>query len=107
MKALLVEPGMKPRMIEIENTLHAFQEAVDGYIQVMETNYENTVIICNEEGKIKGLQMNRILITEFGMYDVIVGNMVVVGVDGEEFCDINPMAATYFSEKLSGLICEI
>lgn len=35
MKAIIKEPGKKPRITEIENKLSALQEAVGGYIETV------------------------------------------------------------------------
>ena len=79
MKAVLKEVGKEPRVIEIENTLEAFQKVVGGYIEVLSVG-NSILLICNEEGKLNGLEPN------FSIgYDVIVGNALFVkeGEDGE------------------------
>ena len=69
----------------IPNTLKALQEAVGGYIETV-TLDNGLVLICNEEGNLLGLPHNlKVGIPPF--HHTIVGDIVVVGVDGEEFCD--------------------
>lgn len=68
---------------EINNTLERFQMIVKGYIEAVPLTH-NSVIICNEEGKINGLPPNFM----FGDIDMICGTVIVCGVDGEEFCDV-------------------
>ena len=41
-------------VFEIENSLEAFQEYVGGYIESIGLTSSGLVIICDEEGKIKG-----------------------------------------------------
>lgn len=55
---IIKEPN-KPARIEthFENTLEAFQEAVVGYIETV-TLASDLVIICNEEGRLRGLEYN-------------------------------------------------
>ena len=65
--------------MEIENTLKAEQEAVGGYIEVLPLDNEK-LLICNEEGKLNGMQGNR----RIGN-DVIAGPFFIVGEDGDEF----------------------
>lgn len=78
-KCLLVEPYKLPKLIEIENILEAKQNIVGGYIEVVYLPSDNDVLlICNEEGKINGLKLNR----DIG-YDIIVGPFLVVGNDYE------------------------
>lgn len=55
---MIKRPG-EPAEVEplFDNTLEAFQAAVDGYIEAV-TLTPQIVILCNEEGKIKGLPYN-------------------------------------------------
>ena len=69
----------------ISCTLKNLQRIVGGPIQVVPIT-QDTVCICNEEGKLWGLQKNFIL-GKVPFHDVIVGECAIVGVDGEDFCD--------------------
>ena len=81
---LVKEPGEPPRMEPLfDNDLEAFQQAVGGYIETV-TIAEDTVIICNEEGRLEGLPFN-IDIAGVGF----VGTILVVGVKGDEFASLN------------------
>ena len=55
---IIKEPN-KPARIEphFDNTLEAFQEAVGGYIETV-TLASDLVIVCNEEGRLLGLDHN-------------------------------------------------
>ena len=78
-KGLLIKPYELPKEIEIENTLEAKQEIVGGYIEcVYLPNDENVVLICNEEGKINGMKLNR----DIG-HDIIAGPFLILGDDYE------------------------
>lgn len=78
-KGLLVKPYELPEEIEIDNTLEAKQHLVGGYIEcVYPTNDDSVVFICNEEGKINGMKLNR----DIG-YDVIAGQFIILGDDYE------------------------
>ncbi len=48
MKVLKIEPGKHPEVTEIDNELHALQEAVGGYIECAYPCNDDTCIICNE-----------------------------------------------------------
>lgn len=65
----------------ISATLENLQKTVEGYIECVE--FEDFVILCNEEGKIKGLPLN----LRLGEFTSIVGTIIVIGRDGEEFAD--------------------
>ena len=61
MKVLMVEPGKSPYETEIEGGLESLQAAVGGDIQATYP-YENPVaLICNDEGKLLGMPLNRAL----------------------------------------------
>ena len=85
MKALLLD-GSGARAIDIENNLEAFQEAVDGYIETVTLVPDEVVMIVNEEGLLRGLGINPLATALYG--SAIVGVALVVGIDGEEFCDV-------------------
>jgi hypothetical protein len=50
---------------------------------IRESSLKNLVIICNEEGKLRGLQPNVVL-----GRDMLVGTIIVCGASGDEFSDI-------------------
>ncbi|OMI07734.1 hypothetical protein BVL54_20105 [Bacillus paralicheniformis] len=67
--------------VDIVNDLKGYQTTVGGYIEVAYINEERTIAaIFNEEGKILNLPPN----IDIG-FDKIVGTVVIVGADGEEF----------------------
>lgn len=57
-KVLVIRPNKYPKIIEIENTLEAMQRVVGGRIEPFYLD-DNAVIICNDEGKMNGLPLNR------------------------------------------------
>lgn len=69
----------------MSNTLRAFQNAVDGPIETIKIT-DGAVCIVNEEGKLRGLERN-FYMGRLPFGDLIVGTVVIVGIDGEEFCD--------------------
>ncbi len=89
MKVLCKEPGKKPEIIEISNTLEALQKKVDGYIQFVYPFEAQIGLIVNEEGKLLKLPLNFGLLAEGKAYDVIAGTALFVGLTGEECCDLD------------------
>lgn len=85
MRVILKEPGCAPREIEIEGTLSEYQNLVGGYIE-HHTLAKGIGIIFDEEGKMKGKKPNIYL---DDLYDVVVGNVVIVGEAGEEFTEVS------------------
>ena len=82
MKVIKKEPGEQPRMVSIQNTLEALQEAVGGRIETVRL-FEDACLVCDEEGLFKGKEYNcNFLGVNF------VGTILLVGIAGEEFCDV-------------------
>ena len=78
MRAIIKEVGKEPRVEVIENELPTLQKLVGGHIEVVRVT-PDVLMICNEEGKLKGLPPN----FSTGQ-DVIVGTVVFVAFDGTE-----------------------
>ena len=55
-KIIMCEAGKLAREDYIENKLEKMQERVKGYIEFLNLD-EGTTIVCNDEGKINGLQL--------------------------------------------------
>jgi hypothetical protein len=69
-------------MTNISTRLENLQKLVGGYIEAV-TLKPGLVILCNEEGKVRGLPFNMTIQGE-----PLVGDIVVIGTEGEEFGDI-------------------
>lgn len=82
MKVIIKEPG-EPigHFAEIDNTLEAMQEIVGGYIETI--TLPGCVIVCNEEGKLRGLPENLKLPN-----DTVVGTVIICGKDDDEYTDV-------------------
>lgn len=78
---IFCRPGEVAEVVEIENDLEPMQELVDGLIEsydpfYSETDprYENVILVCNEEGKIRQMPPSRVIVYENGhVMDVIAG----------------------------------
>ena len=90
MKIVLVEPEKEARITEIKGELHEMQEIVGGLIQVLYPWMDDWVaLICNDEGKIMGLPLNRVLKD----YDVIAGTFFVCGLSEDNFGSLTDQQA--------------
>ena len=88
MKVLLVKPEMHPQVVEIENKLEVLQKIVGGLIETVYPFKDEVCLICNEEGKLLNLQMNRALYDNGSVYNVIAGDFLVVGAGIDNFCSL-------------------
>jgi hypothetical protein len=83
---VMVKPMEKPTEAWIGSELEDLQAAVGGYIQAVYPFHDDVALICNEEGKLKGLQPNRLLKDAKGEpYDVVCGTFFIVGNGEEDF----------------------
>ena len=79
--AVLIPTNKPAHLVKLDGTLAAYQNVVDGYIEVVPLYGINAdyVLIINEEGKLKHLPLNR---TATAMYDnavdCIVGAALIV-----------------------------
>lgn len=79
-KVLKVEPDKAPELIEMPNELEAMQAIVGGYIEVFPLA-DDVAIVCNEEGKINGLQLNRPIYHNGRIVEIIAGTFFITGDD--------------------------
>lgn len=99
MTVLLVEPEKIPKEVTIGSDLESLQKAVRGYIEVVYPFEDNVCIICNEEGKINGMHLNRALYTEDGkMYDILSGPFIIAGLTEDNFGSLTPEQIKLYSE---------
>lgn len=77
------QPLHTAREMTVDNTLEAVQELVGGYIETVPLNMPGVILVCNEEGKLRGMKPNPYP----GIPD-LVGPWFICGVSGEEFDDV-------------------
>ena len=97
---LVVEPEKKPYAKEISSGLSSLQHEVGGYIQAVYPYEEPVAIICDEEAKLTGKELNRALRDEDGkIYDVVAGTFLIVGLGEDNFSSLTPEHLKQFKEK--------
>ena len=80
-------------MIELENTLEAMQKTVGGYIEMIDLDYGD-VIVVNEEGKLIGLEGNRRLGN-----DILTGSFFIAGTSDEDLASLSKESQKLYSER--------
>ena len=99
-KVVLCEPGKVARVAEIGTELSDLQRVVGGLIEPYYPFEEQVCIVCNDEGKLMGLPLNRALRDESGeAYDVIAGTFLVVSLGEEDFASLTPELAEKFEKQ--------
>lgn len=93
-------PGKTAEVIDIKDGLKGMQEFVGGYIEAIYPFDDPVAVVCNEEGKLNGLPLNRALYTEDGeMFDIVAGPMFVCGLGEENFASLQGELLEKYMEK--------
>jgi len=87
MKILLIEPNKAPITTDIDSSLESMQNIVGGFIQAIYPFEDNVAVICNDEGKLLGMPLNRALRESETneIYDIICGTFFICGLGEEKF----------------------
>ena len=90
MKVLKVEPYQLPEVKEIDSGLSSLQHEVEGWIEATYPFEDPVAIICNEEGKLNGMEYNRAIRDENGeVREIIAGPFLIVGLGEEDFTSLS------------------
>lgn len=79
MKVLVVKPMLPPLVKEIDGSLESMQNIVGGTIQALYP-FDNpeVALVCNDDGKLLGLPLNRALRDKAGnIYDIVAGTFFI------------------------------
>lgn len=95
LRILMVEPRKAPYEASIPHELTAMQQAVGGLIEVVR-NDDGTLLVCNEEGKLLGMEGNRRI-----PGDVLAGPFFVVGDAGETFRSLTEEELERYRERFA------
>lgn len=88
LKCIIKRPDEKyGHVCHISASLENLQKTVGGYIETVGLT-ESDVIICNEEGKLLGLEKNLRMYGDTAYSDTLVGTIIVLGTEGDEFADV-------------------
>ena len=100
MKVLMIEPGKAPYEAELDGSLESMQEAVGGGIEGYYPYAEPVAIVCNDEGKINGLPLNRAIYNEDGeMIEIMAGTFFMAGLGEESFTDLPDYFMDQYKEQ--------
>lgn len=103
MRIVKVEPGKPAEICDIDGSLESMQEVVGGYIECLNPWKTRITLVCNEEGKINGLQPNRVIYYGFEAVDIIFGTFFFCRTEGEELTSLTDGEA----EFIQGVFSEV
>ena len=89
MTVLAVLPGKAPERMELDSSLESMQKFVGGTIQALYPFSDPVAIVCNDDGKLMGLEHNRALRDDSGnVYDILCGPFFICGLGEEDFSSL-------------------
>lgn len=107
MKILVIEPLKEPYVIEIDGTLESMQQIVGGLIQaIYPFDHPEIALICNEEGKLNRLPLNRALFDNDGnIVDIIAGTFFLCSAptDSENFESLTDEQIEKYKKRFEAL----
>ena len=100
-QVVLVEPGKTARIAEVGTSLDAMQQTVGGSIEAYYPFEEQVCIVCNDEGKINGLPLNRAIRDEDTneIVDIIAGTFFICDCRKESFGSLSEEQQKRYLEK--------
>ncbi len=104
MKIIVVEPQKKPVVRDIDPGLASMQKLVGGFIEAVYPFDDPVALICNDEGKLMGLPLNRALYDNTGqIYDIIAGTFFLCGAprDSEDFTSLTEEQLQRYQERFA------
>ena len=104
MKVVIVEPQKKPEVREIGDSLEAMQKIVGCLIEAVYPFDAPVALICNEEGKLLDLPLNRALRDDAGeVYDIIAGTFFICAAPpgNDRFTDLTDQQVKMYMERFA------
>ena len=101
---LLCKAGKRAEMVEMEDSLEAMQKMVGGMIEEYMPFEDDVALICNDEGKMRGMPLNRAIEGEDGkIMDVIAGDFFIcyAPIESERFLSLPPDLAEKYEKKFT------
>lgn len=100
LRVLLLKPGEQAEIAEIEDNLESMQRLVEGNIEeympfedASDPRIGDCAIVCNEEGKMLGMELNRGIFDQNGrLQDIIAGPFFIcyAPIESEKFLSMPP-----------------
>ena len=102
LKVILCRPDKRAEVIEIEDSLEKMQELVGGMIEEYMPFEDDVALVCNDEGKMMGMPLNRSIRDESGRtQDIIAGDFFIcyAPIESENFLSLPPDLEKKYKEK--------
>ena len=100
LRVILLKPGELAEIVEIDDNLESMQRLVEGNIEeympfedASDPRIGDCAVVCNEEGKMRGMELNRGMSDQNGrLQDIIAGPFFIcyAPVESEKFLSMPP-----------------
>ena len=100
MTVLKISPLCRPEVITIAHTLEDMQLTVGGSIQAVYPYEDLVAIVCNEEGKLLGMEPNRAICdSDTGeIVEIICGTFFICGLTTDDFASLTAKQIQYYTK---------
>ena len=97
-RVVMVRPGERAVVTELSAALPDYQEAVGGCIEAFYPFEEEVCIVCNEEGKLNGMEPCRAVYDGGEIVDIVFGPFFICSCAGEDFSGLDQEQAERYQE---------
>ena len=104
MQVVVIAPKKKPMVRDIGSDLESMQKIVGGSIEAVYPFDEPVALICNEEGKLLNLALNRALRDDEGnVYDIISGTFFLCAapLDSDRFVGLTDQQVETYMKRFA------
>lgn len=99
-KVVLLEPEKLAKTVKIDASLEGMQAIVGGLIEAAYYFDEEVALVCNEEGKVTGLPLNRAIYdSNKNMIDIVAGPCFICDCSGENFGSLSDEQLKRYKEQ--------
>ena len=100
MTVLKISPLCSPEVITIPHTLEDMQTVVDGGIEAIYPFTDSIALVCNEEGKLLGMEPNRAICDpDTGeIVEIICGTFFICGLTTDDFASLTAKQIQYYTK---------
>lgn len=107
MKILVIKPMEAPFVKHISGSLKSLQRIVDGTIQaIYPFDDPEIALICNDDGKLMNLPLNRALYDKYGkLFDIVAGTFFLCSApaDSENFESLSDENIETYRERFKNI----
>lgn len=98
-RVVMLEPEKPAKIVDLDSSLEGLQQAVGGWIEAYYPFQEEVCIVCNEEGKLNGLPLNRAVYSDGQIMDIIAGPCFICDCSGENFGSLSEEQLEKYKKK--------